>query len=53
MYRALKRRGTDTRLVVYLRQPHGLRIPSHNVHRHKVHLARYLQYVKGEQAERE
>ena len=50
MYQALKRRGIDTRLVVYPGQPHGLRIPSYNVHRYKEYLAWYDQYVKGEEA---
>ena len=48
MYQALKRRGIDTRLVVYPGQPHGLRIPSYNVHRYKEYLAWYDKYVKGE-----
>jgi len=48
MYQALKRRGIDTRLVVYPGQPHGLRIPSYNVHRYKEYLAWYDRYVKGE-----
>ena len=50
MYVALKRRGIDTRLVVYPGQPHGLRIPSYNVHRYKEYLAWYDKYVKGEGA---
>jgi dipeptidyl aminopeptidase/acylaminoacyl peptidase len=50
MYQALKRRGIDTRLVVYPGQPHGLRIPSYNVHRYKEYLAWYDKYVKGEEA---
>jgi dipeptidyl aminopeptidase/acylaminoacyl peptidase len=49
-YQALKRRGIDTRLVVYPGQPHGLRIPSYNVHRYKEYLAWYDKYVKGEEA---
>ena len=49
MYQALKRRGIDTRLVVYPGQPHGLRIPSYNVHRYKEYLAWYDKYVKGEE----
>jgi len=47
MYQALKRRGIDTRLVVYPGQPHGLRVPSYNVHRYKEYLAWYDKYVKG------
>lgn len=50
MYQALKRRGIDTRLVVYPGQPHGLRLPSYNVHRYKEYLAWYDKYVKGEEA---
>lgn len=50
-YLALKRRGVDTRLVVYPGQPHGLRIPSYNVHRYKEYLAWYDRYVKGEEAD--
>lgn len=50
LYQALKRRGIDTRLVVYPGQPHGLRIPSYNVHRYKEYLAWYDKYVKGEEA---
>ncbi len=50
MYQALKRRGIDTRLVVYPGQPHGLRIPSYNVHRYKEYLAWYDKYVKGMEA---
>jgi dipeptidyl aminopeptidase/acylaminoacyl peptidase len=50
MYQALRRRGIDTRLVVYPGQPHGLRIPSYNVHRYKEYLAWYDKYVKGEEA---
>jgi len=48
MYQALKRRGIDTRLVVYPGQPHGIRIPSYNVHRYQEYLAWYGRYVKGE-----
>jgi dipeptidyl aminopeptidase/acylaminoacyl peptidase len=48
MYQALKRRGIDTRLVVYPGQPHGLRVPSYNVHRYKEYLAWYDKYLKGE-----
>jgi dipeptidyl aminopeptidase/acylaminoacyl peptidase len=51
MYQALKRRGIDTRLVVYPGQPHGLRIPSYNVHRYKEYLAWYDKYLKGEGGE--
>jgi len=47
MYQALKRRGIDTRLVVYPGQPHGLRVPSYNVHRYKEYLAWYDRHVKG------
>ncbi|MGW8265301.1 MAG: S9 family peptidase [Longimicrobiales bacterium] len=47
-YLALKRRGIDTRLVVYPGQPHGLRVPSYNVHRYTEYLAWYDRYVKGE-----
>ncbi len=50
MYQALKRRGIDTRLVVYPGQPHGLRVPSYNLHRYKEYLAWYAKYVKGEEA---
>jgi dipeptidyl aminopeptidase/acylaminoacyl peptidase len=46
-YQALKRRGIDTRLVVYPGQPHGLRIPSYNVHRYTEYLDWYDKYVKG------
>jgi len=48
MYLALKRRGIDTRLVVYPGQPHWLRVPSYNVHRYTEYLAWYDKYVKGE-----
>lgn len=51
MYQAMRRLGIDTRLVVYPGQPHGLRIPSYNVHRHTEYLAWYEKYVKGEGAE--
>jgi dipeptidyl aminopeptidase/acylaminoacyl peptidase len=47
MYQSLKRRGIDTRLVVYPGQPHGLRVPSYNVHRYREYLAWYDQHVKG------
>jgi dipeptidyl aminopeptidase/acylaminoacyl peptidase len=47
MYQSLKRRGIDTRLVVYPGQPHGLRVPSYNVHRYKEYLAWYDRYVRG------
>ena len=47
MYQALRRRGIDTRLLVYPGQPHGLRIPSYNVHRYKEYLAWYDKYLKG------
>jgi dipeptidyl aminopeptidase/acylaminoacyl peptidase len=47
MYVALKRRGIDTRLVVYPGQPHGLRIPSYNVHRYNEYLAWYAKYLKN------
>ncbi len=47
MYQALKRRGVETRLVVYPGQPHGLRIPSYNKHRYEEYLAWYDRYVKG------
>ncbi|MFC1660154.1 prolyl oligopeptidase family serine peptidase [Gemmatimonadota bacterium] len=50
MYQALKRRDIDTRLVVYPGQPHGLRIPSYNVHRYKEYLSWYDKYLKGEEA---
>jgi dipeptidyl aminopeptidase/acylaminoacyl peptidase len=46
MYQALRRRGIDTRLVVYPGQPHGLRVPSYNVHRYKEYLAWYDKYLK-------
>jgi dipeptidyl aminopeptidase/acylaminoacyl peptidase len=46
LYQALRRRGIDTRLVVYPGQPHGLRIPSYNVHRYKEYLAWYEKYLK-------
>jgi dipeptidyl aminopeptidase/acylaminoacyl peptidase len=46
MYQALRRRGIDTRLVVYPGQPHGLRVPSYNVHRYKEYLAWYDRYLK-------
>ena len=49
-YLALKRRGIDTRLVVYPGQPHGLRVPSYNVHRYTEYLAWYEKYVKGGRA---
>jgi dipeptidyl aminopeptidase/acylaminoacyl peptidase len=49
MYQSLKRRGIDTRLVVYPGQPHGLRVPSYNVHRYKEYLAWYDRYVRGGQ----
>jgi dipeptidyl aminopeptidase/acylaminoacyl peptidase len=48
LYQALKRRGIDTRLVVYPGQPHGLRIPSYNVHRYREYITWYDRYVKGE-----
>ncbi len=48
MYQALKRRGIDTRLVVYPGQPHGLRVPSYNVHRYREYLAWYGKYLKGD-----
>lgn len=51
LYQALKRRGIDTRLVVYPGQPHGLRIPSYNVHRYKEYITWYDKYVKGEGAD--
>jgi len=47
LYQSLKRRGIETRLVVYPGQPHGLRVPSYNVHRYKEYLAWYDKYVKG------
>jgi len=50
MYQALRRRGIATRLVVYPGQPHGLRVPSYNVHRYREYLAWYDRYVKGEEA---
>ena len=50
MYQAMRRLGIDTRLVVYPGQPHGLRIPSYNVHRYTEYLAWYEKYVKGEEA---
>ena len=46
-YQALKRRGIETRLVVYPGQPHGLRVPSYNVHRYTEYLAWYDKHVKG------
>ncbi len=48
MYQALRRRGVDSRLVVYPGQPHGLRVPSYNVHRYREYLAWYDRWVKGE-----
>ncbi len=48
MYQALKRRGIDTRLVVYPGQPHGIRVPSYNLHRYREYLTWYDRYVKGE-----
>jgi dipeptidyl aminopeptidase/acylaminoacyl peptidase len=51
LYQALKRRGIDTRLVVYPGQPHGLRIPSYNLHRYKEYITWYDKYVKGEGAD--
>ena len=48
MYQALKRLGVNTRLVVYPGQPHGLRVPSYNVHRYKEYLAWYDKYLKVE-----
>lgn len=50
LYQALKRRGIDTRLVVYPGQTHGIRVPSYNVHRYTEYLAWYDRYVKGEAA---
>jgi dipeptidyl aminopeptidase/acylaminoacyl peptidase len=49
LYQALKRRGIDTRLVVYPGQPHGLRIPSYNVHRYNEYITWYNRFVKGEE----
>lgn len=47
MYQALRRRGVATKLVVYTDQPHGLRVPSYNVHRYREYLAWYDRHVKG------
>ncbi len=47
MYQALRRRGIDTRLVVYPGQTHGIRNPTYNVHRYTEYLAWYAKYVKG------
>jgi len=52
MYQALRRRGVDTRLVVYPGQPHGLRVPSYNVHRYREYLAWYDRHVKGDSTDR-
>ena len=46
MYQALRRRGIDTRLVVYPGQSHGIRVPSYNVHRYREYLAWYDRYLK-------
>ncbi len=48
MYQAMRRRGVDTRLVVYPGQPHGLMVPSYNVHRYREYLAWYGKYLKDE-----
>lgn len=46
MYQSLRRRGVDTKLVVYPGQPHGLRVPSYNKHRYEQYLAWYDKYLK-------
>ncbi len=47
LYQALRRRGIDTRLVVYPGQPHGLRVPSYQKDRLERYLAWYDKYVKN------
>jgi dipeptidyl aminopeptidase/acylaminoacyl peptidase len=48
LYQALRRRGIETRLVVYPGQPHGLRIPSYNVHRYREYMEWHGTYLKGD-----
>jgi len=48
LYQALRRRGIETRLVVYPGQPHGLRIPSYNVHRYREYMAWHDRLLKRE-----
>ena len=50
LYQALRRRGIETRLVVYPGQTHGIRIPSYNVHRYNEYITWYEKYVKGQDA---
>jgi dipeptidyl aminopeptidase/acylaminoacyl peptidase len=45
LYQALRRRGIETRLVVYPGQPHGLRIPSYSVHRYREYMDWHGRYV--------
>ncbi|GMR13126.1 MAG: S9 family peptidase [Gemmatimonadota bacterium] len=47
LYQALRRRGIDTRLIVYPGQPHGLRVPSYQKDRLQRYLAWYDKYVKN------
>lgn len=46
LYQALRRRGIDTRLVVYPGQPHGIRVPSYQKDRLERYIGWYDQYVK-------
>ena len=46
MYQSLRRRGVETKLVVYPGQSHGLRVPSYNKHRYEQYLAWYDKYLK-------
>ncbi len=46
MYQSLRRRGVETKLIVYPGQSHGLRVPSYNRHRYEQYLAWYDKYLK-------
>ncbi len=46
MYQSLRRRGVETKLVVYPGQSHGLRVPSYNKHRYEQYLAWYDRYLR-------
>jgi dipeptidyl aminopeptidase/acylaminoacyl peptidase len=51
MYQALKSLGTDTQLIIYPNENHGLRRPSYVRDRYDRYLAWYEKYVMGKKVE--
>ncbi len=48
LYNALKRQDVATRMIVYPRQPHGIREPKLQLQAMRANLEWFNQYLKGE-----